>query len=655
MVSPPRSKRGAPPPHHSLEECRKSFCRFFAAVSGRLLIRKVGDNTRRNYLGQEVLVTSKPRVSPLSTQDVRLFLAALGTGEAELDHFCAAIAAFEDDLSLQSTDDVLSSPPITPPSLAASPPGSTFRRPSFSLSAPGTALLDPTVLVSPPAPSTLFVRRSSAPAELHTVALVRSGFTPPPPLLAVEGSTTPTMRAKLTPTHLDMRSPGFRVHTPLTAPRAEPHKFASVETPHSYSAVALRRPPIETLSVTELAEQAAQEFIAAACDHASLLQLVDVATSQDRFIAVRPTSVAAHMAIDSGCPTKPGEIKNKTSKPEDCILNANIRWEKVGAVVHYNPTEHVQEHAPITAMTSDFEIRIRKLFAAKLVQLQVEDEACERRTKHVRSEARALAIEKAHSTFAQTVADAENLFSVTQEEYELEQTIAFAKLVHENALAQAGEDCFIGVAGVSTLRRFFPEGLTPAVVAKLEKSFVERTKEYFTQDPLYHAEGKFEDVVEVRGPYVYLRREPTEEIYGDHDLFGYARARDGHCVVSRHEDKDLTRVLRGLDRFQAQHGPVYYWHPKTGADKSLGATIIDAHSSTGKAEPILVACPSGQVRLCFFEKGLHGDRDCFVSVWERPLACRAWLSQTFSGAALLKIQTVARYFTVLQQKADGIF
>lgn len=54
-------------------------------------------------------------------------------------------------------------------------------------------------------------------------------------------------------------------------------------------------------------------------------------------ISVRPTGVLAHMGIESGNPTKAQEFKNKTSKELDLFLCDEIKWEDIGAVVHYNP------------------------------------------------------------------------------------------------------------------------------------------------------------------------------------------------------------------------------------------------------------------------------------------------------------------------------
>jgi hypothetical protein len=47
--------------------------------------------------------------------------------------------------------------------------------------------------------------------------------------------------------------------------------------------------------------------------------------------------VLAHQGIESGNPTKAQEFKNKTSKELDLFLCDELRWEDIGAVVHYNP------------------------------------------------------------------------------------------------------------------------------------------------------------------------------------------------------------------------------------------------------------------------------------------------------------------------------
>ncbi len=70
-----------------------------------------------------------------------------------------------------------------------------------------------------------------------------------------------------------------------------------------------------------------------------------------------PTGVLAHMGIEMGNPTKAQEFKNKTSKELDLFLCDELRWQDIGAVVHYNPrvgwTSQAAARSPIPITTPE--------------------------------------------------------------------------------------------------------------------------------------------------------------------------------------------------------------------------------------------------------------------------------------------------------------
>jgi hypothetical protein len=80
-----------------------------------------------------------------------------------------------------------------------------------------------------------------------------------------------------------------------------------------------------------------QEYLLQGMVKGAMSEAARIASKFRVGISVRPTGVLAHMGIESGNPTKAQEFKNKTSKELDLFLCDEMRWEDVGAVVHYNP------------------------------------------------------------------------------------------------------------------------------------------------------------------------------------------------------------------------------------------------------------------------------------------------------------------------------
>jgi len=93
-------------------------------------------------------------------------------------------------------------------------------------------------------------------------------------------------------------------------------------------------------NLTQLQRQAEQEYILSSIEIFALHEVFALAKKYMTSIAIRPTTPVAFMANESGNPTKPQEIKNKTSKFDDTFLHENIEISDIGSVVHYNPSGH---------------------------------------------------------------------------------------------------------------------------------------------------------------------------------------------------------------------------------------------------------------------------------------------------------------------------
>jgi hypothetical protein len=82
---------------------------------------------------------------------------------------------------------------------------------------------------------------------------------------------------------------------------------------------------------------AEQEYLLQGMVKGAMSEASRIASKFGCGISVRPTGVLAHMGIESGNPTKAQEFKNKTSKETDLFLCDELRWQDIGAVVHYDP------------------------------------------------------------------------------------------------------------------------------------------------------------------------------------------------------------------------------------------------------------------------------------------------------------------------------
>ena len=131
--------------------------------------------------------------------------------------------------------------------------------------------------------------------------------------------------------------------------------------------------------LTQTQKDAEQEFILQNIVKGAIKEARELARKYSLSIVIRPTSNAAHMSNESGSPTKPQEIKNKTSKHEDMILTLNlIKKEDVGAVVHYNPSR-----AFLASKEFFFKQFKDRLWDEKLKQIKhlMKEGDCERRLR----------------------------------------------------------------------------------------------------------------------------------------------------------------------------------------------------------------------------------------------------------------------------------
>ena len=167
---------------------------------------------------------------------------------------------------------------------------------------------------------------------------------------------------------------------------------------------------------------------------------------------------------------------------------------------------------------------------------------------------------------------------------------------------------------------------------KIKTQFELRTKEYFEEDPHYRFGGKFRKTVMIDEPFLYLRKEPGIKIYGDHDLFCFADSSGKYPCAT--QNSMILLQLRYSDRFQAQHGAIYYWNPTSSFDISIKNKIISSHDVAYGTDPLIVTTPH-YVQLSFFD----AKKNCLISVWE-ALNNTKWLSTTYSGKKLLSIHNL---------------
>jgi len=326
------------------------------------------------------------------------------------------------------------------------------------------------------------------------------------------------------------------------------------------------------------AQKIAQEYLLAGMPKGAMLDAIAIATKYGRFIAVRPTGVAAHMGIESGAPTKAQEFKNKTSKPMDAILCNEIGFEDIGSVVHYDPR---------VGWSSD--VKMWEYFPAKPPK------------------------PTASSTYREREIYNDWLKQLDQEwakkRAEIEKTMAVLGSTPEgqHQLDKMG----------------YPRN--EADWNKLKSWFESRLVEFTEEDPQYLQGGHYANAVHLNGPFIELKQRPGEHMYGDHDLFGFGTIDTNQNYQFVH-DSDFQGLamqhdLQHANVFQAQHGGIWNWNPDSDFNQNIKNVIMGAHSPPN-GEPLLVFSPDGSVQPMFY---IAPDK--LESAWAHPEATK-WMEGT---------------------------
>ncbi len=173
---------------------------------------------------------------------------------------------------------------------------------------------------------------------------------------------------------------------------------------------------------------------------------------------------------------------------------------------------------------------------------------------------------------------------------------------------------------------------------KLETAFYSRAKEYVEEDTEYRS-GHYAAYTELVGPLVRLKLRPEENMYGDHDLFGFTTPGDYGVFIDANDFRvpRTQQALQMANAFQAQHGGIWYWAPSTEFNVGIKNKIMGAHSPPGD-EPLIYIRPNNEVTVAFFIPDNGGNLE---SVWDGSISKRVnWLKTTWSGKKFLDLSLV---------------
>ena len=311
----------------------------------------------------------------------------------------------------------------------------------------------------------------------------------------------------------------------------------------------------------------------------AMLAAAQIANRRGLGIAVRPTSLLAHMGIESGKPVKAQEFKNKTSKEIDLWLCDELQWGDVGTVVHYDPRLGWSSKAAASAV-DDGKSRLPK--GTPTTEQWHEKLEYILTVRHPQLKAQL----GASIGDMPSIADLEAAFFSRADEY----------LAEDHAYRQ-------GELAQHTLL----DG--PRIRLKARPD---------------------EDMVGDLDLFVF-----TREI-DRHDEDG--QITKGSMIEWDMEDHDVRKTqiaLQSSHAFQAQHGPIWYWDPSHNDDKTVAKfnsriknTIMAAHSP-GSSDPLIYIQPGNRVSAAFYDPASKELR----SVWDGP-SSTGWLAKTHSGALL---------------------
>lgn len=179
---------------------------------------------------------------------------------------------------------------------------------------------------------------------------------------------------------------------------------------------------------------------------------------------------------------------------------------------------------------------------------------------------------------------------------------------------------------------------------KLESSFFSRAKEYVEEDTEYR-HGHYAAYTKLEGPLLRLKLRPEENMYGDHDLFGFTSP-DVYGIFILATDYRVPNTqyaLQMANAFQAQHGGIWYWEPSTEFNVGIKNKIMGAHSPPGD-EPLIHIRPNNEVTVAFFMPNKPDKGGSLQSVWDCPSSERTeWLKTTWSGKKLLELYKLWGY------------
>ena len=164
----------------------------------------------------------------------------------------------------------------------------------------------------------------------------------------------------------------------------------------------------------------------------------------------------------------------------------------------------------------------------------------------------------------------------------------------------------------------------------LKKAFFSRLSEYLEEDYDYRW-GHYAPYTDLVGPYIRVKLRPSENMYGDHDLFVFTEP-NFYGVIIRDESR-IARAQTALQEsqaFQAQHGGIWYWKPGTSFNENIRRVIMSAHSPPN-GEPLVYIRPQNLITAAFYIPG-SSYADQLLSVWD----CQAtkWQESTHSGRLL---------------------
>ncbi|MEO8786408.1 MAG: hypothetical protein ABI378_05030 [Chitinophagaceae bacterium] len=290
--------------------------------------------------------------------------------------------------------------------------------------------------------------------------------------------------------------------------------------------------------------KAEQEYILQGMPKGAIAEAAAIANIMGVGIAARPTGVLAHMGIESGNPTKAQEFKNKTSKELDLFLCAELDWDQIGTVIHYNP-----RYGWTSTNRSNKENSL--YFHKRPVTIPGEGE---------------WQIKK-------------NWIKGTRMK-ELEKT-------YKQRLS------------------IWPKDDNDPIWAKMRTLFDERAREFDSEDYEYRF-GHYKDHAHLHGVYLRLQVLPNMNMVGDHDLFGFTKGDNG--IFVHDSDSILTNVQKMLQKantFQAQHGGIWNWIPNESSHKGIKLKIMGAHSAPD-GDPLIYIVPGDRVYAGFYVPSIEG-------------------------------------------------